>query len=66
METSAKTAFNVEEVNFEDILGIKKVGTLCGPRSDLNASLDRVILLANSEAHRFAIGFHRQLRGKIK
>lgn len=27
---------------------------------------DRVILLANSEAHRFAIGFHRQLRGKIK
>ncbi len=26
---------------------------------------DRQILLANSEAHRFAIGFHRQLRGKI-
>lgn len=25
----------------------------------------RAILLANSEAHRFAIGFHRQLRGKI-
>lgn len=29
-------------------------------------SRDRLILLANSEAHRFAIGFHRQLRGKIK
>ncbi|MDO8604868.1 MAG: GIY-YIG nuclease family protein [bacterium] len=27
---------------------------------------DRAILLANSEAHRFAIGFHRQLRGKLK
>ena len=27
---------------------------------------DRAILLANSEAHRFAIGFHRQLRGKIR
>lgn len=27
---------------------------------------DRSILLANSEAHRFAVGFHRQLRGKIK
>jgi len=26
---------------------------------------DRAILLANSEAHRFAIGFHIQLRGKI-
>lgn len=28
-------------------------------------SRDRAILLANSEAHRFAIGFHRQLRGKL-
>ncbi|MCK9344790.1 MAG: UvrB/UvrC motif-containing protein [Candidatus Pacebacteria bacterium] len=27
---------------------------------------ERAILLANSEAHRFAIGFHRQLRGKIR
>lgn len=27
---------------------------------------DRQILLANSEAHRFAVGFHRQLRSKIK
>lgn len=26
---------------------------------------DRSILLANSEAHRFAVGFHRQLRGKL-
>ncbi len=34
-------------------------------RSDLGVS-DRAILLANSEAHRFAIGFHRQLRGKMK
>lgn len=29
-------------------------------------SRDRSILLANSEAHRFAIGFHRQLRDKIE
>lgn len=29
------------------------------------ADTDRAILLANSEAHRFAIGFHRQLRDKI-
>ncbi|MBI5077920.1 MAG: UvrB/UvrC motif-containing protein [Candidatus Yonathbacteria bacterium] len=27
---------------------------------------DRAILLANSEAHRFAVGYHRQLRGKLK
>lgn len=35
----------------------------------LRASLsnfERSVLLANSEAHRFAIGYHRQLRGKIK
>lgn len=28
--------------------------------------LEREILLANSEAHRFAISYHRKLRGKIK
>ena len=27
---------------------------------------EREILLSNSEAHRFAIGFHKKLRGKIK
>ena len=27
---------------------------------------DRAILLANSEAHRFAVGFHRKIRGKLK
>lgn len=32
----------------------------------LSGNFERSILLANSEAHRFAIGFHRQLRGKIK
>ncbi|OHA79967.1 MAG: hypothetical protein A2747_01965 [Candidatus Yonathbacteria bacterium RIFCSPHIGHO2_01_FULL_44_41] len=32
----------------------------------LAQSHERSILLANSEAHRFAIGFHRQLRGKIR
>lgn len=26
---------------------------------------ERLVLLANSEAHRFAVGFHRQIRGKI-
>lgn len=29
-------------------------------------SRDRSILLANSEAHRFAIGYHRALRGKLQ
>ncbi|MBI5400822.1 MAG: GIY-YIG nuclease family protein [Candidatus Yonathbacteria bacterium] len=38
---------------------------LHGKRFDL-ATPDRLILLANSEAHRFAIGFHRQLRSKLK
>lgn len=40
-----------------------------GKKSRLMPALtifDRAILLANSEAHRFAIGFHRQLRGKLK
>ncbi|MBI5798757.1 MAG: GIY-YIG nuclease family protein [Candidatus Yonathbacteria bacterium] len=36
------------------------------PRAGLGGPLDRAILLADSEAHRFAIGFHRQLRGKIR
>jgi len=27
---------------------------------------DRAILLANNEAHRFAIGYHRTLRGKLE
>ena len=50
----------------KDILGIEKVGPLAGPRSDLYGSLESAILLANNEAHRFAVGFHRQLRGKIR
>lgn len=33
--------------------------------SSARTAHERAILLANSEAHRFAIGFHRQLRGKI-
>ena len=40
---------------------------LVGKKSRITPALsvfDRTILLANSEAHRFAIGFHRQLRGK--
>ena len=42
---------------------------LVGKKSRLKPVLgifDRAILLANSEAHRFAISFHRQLRGQIK
>ncbi|MEK7148093.1 MAG: UvrB/UvrC motif-containing protein, partial [Patescibacteria group bacterium] len=40
---------------------------LKGPTLNTNSqgrTLDRAILLANSEAHRFAIGYHRKLRGK--
>lgn len=36
---------------------------LLGPKSLID-SHERAILLANSEAHRFAITYHRQLRGK--
>ena len=36
-----------------------------GNKSLINAH-ERAILLANSEAHRFAIGYHRTLRGKLK
>lgn len=35
------------------------------PRAGLGMP-DRLIILANSEAHRFAIGYHRLLRGKLK
>ncbi len=41
-----------------------KVRPLGSPRSDLCVS-EHLILLANSEAHRFAIAYHRTLRGKI-
>lgn len=34
-------------------------------RSQLVQSREREILLANSEAHRFAIHFHRQIRGRV-
>ena len=34
------------------------------PRSDLGV-IERAILLANSEAHRFAITYHRTLRGQL-
>ena len=33
-------------------------------RSVLSRALDKSILLANNEAHRFAISYHRKLRGK--
>lgn len=38
---------------------------LKNPRSDLGFD-EKAILLANSEAHRFAIAYHRTLRGKFK
>ena len=42
-----------------DIIGIKRL-------KDLKIeNLEGQILLSNAEAHRFAIGFHKQLRGKI-
>ncbi|MGB2580523.1 MAG: UvrB/UvrC motif-containing protein, partial [Minisyncoccia bacterium] len=42
---------------------------LVGKNSILKPALgifDRAIVLANSEAHRFAVGYHRTLRGKMK
>ena len=38
---------------------------LIGDIKILNDELAREILLANSEAHRFSIAYHRQIRGKI-
>ncbi len=38
---------------------------LIGGIKILNDELSRAILLANSEAHRFSIAYHRQIRGKI-
>ena len=32
--------------------------------NNLQPTTERAILLANSEAHRFAIGYHRKLRNK--
>lgn len=46
----------------KEILGIAKVGPLGSSRPDL----ERLILLANSEAHRFAIKYHRESRAKLK
>jgi len=48
-----------------EILHGKKGGPLLGTMSDLGVP-DHLILLANSEAHRFAIAYHRTLRGRIK
>ncbi len=42
-----------------------KVRPLGSPRSDLSVP-EHLILLANSEAHRFAITYHRNLRGKLR
>lgn len=40
-----------------EILGLQKAGV---------SEYERAILLANNEAHRFAVGYHRTLRGKLK
>ncbi|PIR40036.1 MAG: hypothetical protein COV33_01935 [Candidatus Zambryskibacteria bacterium CG10_big_fil_rev_8_21_14_0_10_34_34] len=51
------------------ILGIEKLQDLKIEKLDLSrgalAKWENQILLANAEAHRFAIGFHKKLRGKI-
>jgi len=44
-----------------EILGITKVKPMGSSMSDL----EHAILLANSEAHRFAVKYHREKRGKI-
>ncbi len=41
-----------------------KAREIVGDRNVLSRASDKEILLANSEAHRFAIGYHRKLRGK--
>ncbi|OHA86321.1 MAG: hypothetical protein A3A90_01895 [Candidatus Zambryskibacteria bacterium RIFCSPLOWO2_01_FULL_35_19] len=51
------------------ILGIEKLQDLKIEKLDLSRGAlvkwENQILLANAEAHRFAIGFHKKLRGKI-
>jgi len=41
-----------------------KAREIIGGKNVLSRASDKEILLANSEAHRFAIGYHRKLRGK--
>ncbi len=41
-----------------------KAKQIIAPPNFLNPDSERAILLANAEAHRFAIGYHRKLRGK--
>src|SRR3989344_1439322 len=41
-----------------------KAREVIGGKNVLSRASDKEILLANSEAHRFAIGYHRKLRGK--
>ncbi|MEK9171796.1 MAG: UvrB/UvrC motif-containing protein, partial [Patescibacteria group bacterium] len=68
-EVLKKAGLNIDVVSVvkderhkvREILGIKGQ-TLSINSQDL--TLERSILLANSEAHRFAIDFHRRLRGK--
>ncbi len=50
----------------EIIRGNTKGYPLWSPRVTLCIPDDRTILLANSEAHRFAVAYHRTLRGKLK
>lgn len=45
----------------KEILGIPKVR----PWGSLRSDLENAILLANNEAHRFAIKYHREKRGKF-
>ena len=46
------------------VVGVVKPKGFLGDKA-LVQKHDRAILLANSEAHRFAIGYHRKLRGKL-
>ena len=47
----------------KEILGDRSIALTAGKKW---SELEREILLSNSEAHRYAIGFHKQLRGKIR
>lgn len=67
-EVLKKAGLNIDVVSVvkderhkaREILGIKGQTLSINPQG---LTLERSILLANSEAHRFAIGFHRRLRG---
>ena len=65
---AAKEVLKKAGLNIDVVSVVKdekhKAREIISDRNVLSRASDKEILLANSEAHRFAIGYHRKLRGK--